>query len=130
MLLSQIQVAVFTRLNSASGLLPIAYPQKGIFQSNDQPYAAVSIEPFANREVVYCDGVMRSGYILINVFYPDNSGVVVPTQEAEKFIELFPENLEFDGITIPDTGDIKSAIDDTDHKGWFFIPVLIYFEVR
>lgn len=131
MLLSEIQVAVFSRVTNANGLLPTILDKKGdgSFKPNDQPYATLAIVPLDNSEPVYSDSVMRSGFILINIFAPDGYGTNEPTKQAEKFVALFPEDLKFDGITIPDLGNIRGAKDD-DRKGWFYIPTLIYFEAR
>ena len=131
MLLSEIQAAVFSRARQASGLLPIIYDGKGdgSFEAESQPYATLSIVPLDNRERVYCSSTLKSGFILVNVFAPKGYGAFDATLEAEKFIALFPEELEFDGITVPDLGDIKGALND-DKSGWFYIPTLIYFEAR
>lgn len=131
MLLSDIQVAVFSRVTNASGLLHTILDKKGDgkYEPSGQPYATVAIVPLEHREPVYSDSVMKSGFILINVFAPDGYGVNEPTKQAEKFVALFPEDLKFDGITIPDLGNIRGAKDD-DRKGWFYIPILIYFEVQ
>ncbi len=132
MLLSDIQVAVINRIDNAIGLLPTIHGGKadGKYDAGKNPYAMTSIVPLPNQEPVYCDGVMKSGFILVNIFAPNGYGENEPTIQAEKFIALFPEGLEFDGITIPDEGDIKGRIDDKEHMGWFYVPTLIYFEAR
>jgi len=131
MLLSEIQLAVHNRTKLDGTLVPIIPDRKGdgYFDNNDQPFCKLSIVPFDNKERVYKDGVMESGFILVNIYAPDGHGSHDLTKEAEKFIALFDEYTEFDGITIPDKSIPKGAL-DSEHKGWFYVSALIYFEVN
>ena len=130
MKLSDIRRAVAARVDDATGLVPVIHDRKGDghYKSNGQPYAKVSIAPLDNREPVYCDSVMRSGYILANVYAQNGYGATGATMEAEKFADLFPEELEFAGITIPDEPNIREASDGP--VGWFYVSTVIYFEAR
>lgn len=135
MLLSEIQDAIISRIEAPPGLI-VGIPHvifqgqgEGDYRRNNQIYASVAIVPLENRERVYCSSVLKSGFILANVFAPDGSGSVEPTQHAEKFLKVFPEGLQFNGITIPDEGDVKGQLPD-DKAGWFYTSALIYFEAK
>jgi|GEM_PF-5368996 len=131
MLLSEIQDAIFSRVTAESGLLPVItkHSGDGSYHANNQPYIVLSIVPLDSRERVYCDSVLRSGFILANVYAPDGYGVSGPMKEAEKIVALFPEQLQFEGIETPDPANIKGAL-KSEKPGWFYTSALIYFEAR
>lgn len=130
MLLSEIQRSIITRITDAR--VPDVFFKEqltGDYERKNRMFSVVSIRPMDGRERVYCDSVLKSGFILANVFAPDGAGIDEPTKLAEKFLEIFPEELEFDGISIPNLGDIKGALPD-DKPGWFYVSTLIYFEAK
>lgn len=131
MLLSEIQDACFARIQQASGLIPSIFDRAsdGRYHANGKPYASASIVPFEIREPRYCNSVLRSGILLVNVFAPNDYGTVGATLEAEKFAALFPEGLEINELTIPDPANIRGAA-RSEITGWFYVSTLIYFEAR
>lgn len=132
MLLSEIQRLTHERVmaNNAN-LVPIIHDRKGDgkFFAAEQPFCKLSIAPLDGTEPVYCDSVMRSGFILANVYGINGHGANDITIEAEKFAALFPEGLQFNGITIPDAPNIRGT-QNSEHKGWFYVSTLIYFEAH
>lgn len=131
MLLSDIRIAIFARVRAASGLLPVIYEGEadGSYVSGQDPYIKLSIVPLEKQERVYCDMALSSGFILATVCAPDGYGANEPTRQAEALAALFPEDAEFDGIRIPDEADTKGAL-KSERAGWFYMPTLIYFEVK
>ena len=131
MLLSEIQAAVFGRIDADSSLVPCIHEGKtvGSYQTGNVPYAVASIVPLDNREPTYCDSVMRSGFIFVKVYAPRGHGAWAATVEAERFVALFPEGLELGALSVPDTGDIKGVL-NSEIDGWFYVPITIYFEAR
>lgn len=133
MLVSDIQIAVYDRIEAAvlnSEVIRTAKAREdNPFQAGNEMYAEVIIKPFDNQTIAYC-GHLKSGFILVNVYAPSDSGAVAPTKEAERFLALFPEDLEFNGIKIPYTGNIKEPVTDRKNNGWFFVPTPILFEAN
>lgn len=131
MLLSEVRIAIFDRVRTATGLFPVIYEGEsdGSYVSGRKPYIKISIVPLEKQQRVYCDKPLSSGFILANVYAPDGHGANEPTQQAEIIAALFPEELEFDGIRIPDADNIKGAL-KSERKGWFYMSALIYFEVK
>lgn len=131
MKLSEIQRAVVARVDGASGLVSVIHDRKGDgkFESGGKPYAKVSVAPLDNREPVYCDSVLRSGFILVNVYAPNGYGALGATEEAEKFAALFPEGLEFSGVRTPNEPNIREPVDSA-QEGSFYVSTVIYFEAN
>ncbi len=129
MLLSDIQAAIFSRVDSASDLLPVAFPREDFdTPENGGAYAVLHIVP-NETEDAWC-GTLKTGNILFNLSYSKGSKLIDPTIEAEKFLALFYEGLVFDGVTIRDEGTIWNPVDDKSDNGRYFIPVIIKFEAR
>lgn len=131
MLLSEIQAAVFSRVDAASDLVPCIHEGKaiGTYQAGGKPYAVVSVVPLDNREPTYCNSVLRSGFVFVRVYAKRGHGAWAATVEAEKFVALFPEGLEIGRLSIPDTGDIKGVL-NSEMDDWFYVPITIYFEAQ
>lgn len=123
--LYDIQTAVIDRVEAASGLLPIKLQSKK-FEHNDKPYADLMIEP-TDTQIYTINSDLLTGFILVNIYMPQDSGPMYPAQEGQKFLDLFPRDLVFDHVRIIKTGVILSP----KNKGaWDFTPVLIEYEAH
>jgi hypothetical protein len=125
--LSDIQIAIFGKVESVNNLLPVAFP----FEKFDKPanggaYAVLHIVPNDTQDA-WC-GTSKTGNILFNLSYSEYSKLIDPTIEAEKFLSLFSEGLEFDGVRINDEGTIRNPVPDREDNGRYFVPVIIKYE--
>ena len=131
MLVSNIIKAVLDRIDTAvtaGDVIRTAKPREDRpFDAGNTMYAELFISPLEAETRAFC-GDIKQGFIHVNVYAPSDSGIGAPTEEAEKFINLFSEGLEFDGITIPYPTSPREAQTDRENNGWFFIPAPIYFE--
>lgn len=123
--LAEIQVAVVGRIESATGLLPVKQYAKH-FDHGGNPYVELIISPSETESETVDGGDLMSGIILLKVFTPDDHGSNYPAIEAQKFLDLFPRDLEFDGIRIPKTGTIRLPVDNED--AWWYTPATIQYE--
>ena len=123
--LAEIQVAVVNRIESATGLLPVKQYAKR-FNHGGSPYVELIISPSETELETVDGGDLMSGIILLKVFTPDDHGAHYPAEEAQKFLDLFPRDLEFDGIRIPRTGTIRQPVDNED--AWWYTPATIQYE--
>ena len=125
MTLNKIQQAVFDRVEAATGLLPIKYQHKA-FNHNGSPYVEMIVSPLDTRAETIDGGDIMPGFIGFNVYVPSDYGVSYPASEGQKFVDLFPRDLRFDGVYIVDTGTIRASVEDD--EVWRFTPVLIPYE--
>lgn len=125
--LNDIQLTVFNRIESASGLMPFRYQSKKLEPSLEKsPHAEIIIAPMNTRSETVDGGDILPGYILINIHAPKNHGAFHPASEGQKFLDLFPRDLRMNDIRIKGTGTIQSPADNG--KGWDITPVLIEYE--
>lgn len=122
--LNDIRLAVFKRVDAATGLLPIKH-HKRKFEHNDNPFAEVIISPIETRLDTADGGDLLGGFILVNVYVPKNYGAFYPAEEGQKFLDLFPRDLTLGSVRITKSGTIQTPVDD---GAWDFTPVLIQYE--
>ena len=129
MKLSDIQYELIMRAKNASGLLPIAYPHESFERpANGAPYTEMQVVP--NDTVDAWCGTLKTGNVIFRLMYSQESKLIPPTVEAEKFLAVFAEGDVFNGVRIPDEGTIRDAVKDGADDGRYFIPVIIKFSAR
>lgn len=113
---------------NSAGLLPIAYENEE-HRHNDDPYIRVMVSPDEPDPVMTTGDIVR-GYIVGNVFVKEGDGLRFPTNEAQKFIDIFPKRGgEFGGgINVTSTGTPLGATPARNLEGWYFVPALIGYD--
>ena len=129
--LPDIQIAAHARIQAAQTagtvMQYIKYQDKS-FEHNNRPYAEIMIEPMESEGIGPSGDFLR-GFVLVNIYVPEDQGIEYPAQEAQKFLDLFPRGEEFNDITIV-RSHIDGARDDPRRPKWRYTPMMAEYSAR
>jgi len=125
---------VYDRLDADNTLLPYKKEDKKYPNTSD-PYIEVLIRPDDTvKPTIGAD--LMTGFLLFNTYFKKGDGVLDPSTEAKKVLQLFPRDLEFPvnaqqgGIRITRRGTTYGPQDGVDDReGWRYTPTTIPYEV-
>lgn len=127
--LDDISMAIYGRLEAnKQDLLPLKVTGKKEFKHNNQMYAHVMLSPNETYPDSIDGGDVLPGILEINIYFLRGKGEMDVNAEAQRFLDLFPRDEQFDGVRITRTGSILGTVEDRENKDWFYRPVLIDYE--